>query len=274
MTPAELLDDHRRRPRQLGKLLNPSATGDVGSIVVGDALRLYLKIDGDPARIVEARFQVFNATDQVAPASALCELLAGWTLADAKTAGAAAIRKHLGGLAADELPPLIWAVSALGSAITAWEHAPEREGDEEREALFCRCHGIPAAVVRESIRLMQLTEPEQVVDATGVGTGCGTCRADLPAAIAEAQESAKPKPVAPPAPRTGPTGRIAQVHRIAKILTDDVHVPGIELEPWDLGDQRLVVRLRGTGDRAAALAKAGQVLGDRLGGTWAVEAAE
>ena len=39
MTPVELLEDHARRPRNVGKLLNATAVGDVGSIVVGDALR-------------------------------------------------------------------------------------------------------------------------------------------------------------------------------------------------------------------------------------------
>ena len=42
MTPAELLDDHQRKPRNVGKLLNASAVGDVGSIVVGDALEPFL----------------------------------------------------------------------------------------------------------------------------------------------------------------------------------------------------------------------------------------
>ena len=42
MTPTELYDDHARKPRNVGKLLNASAVGDVGSIVVGDALRFYI----------------------------------------------------------------------------------------------------------------------------------------------------------------------------------------------------------------------------------------
>ena len=46
MTPVELLEDHARRPRNVGKLLNATAVGDVGSIVVGDALRFYIQVAG------------------------------------------------------------------------------------------------------------------------------------------------------------------------------------------------------------------------------------
>jgi NifU-like protein len=167
MTPAERLDDHRRHPRQLGKLMNASAVGDVGSIVVGDALRLYIRVA--EGRIAEARFQVFNAAAQTAAASAVCEHVAGLTVAEAKALDAAAVRAHLGGLAADLLPALPWAITGLRSAIAQWEKT-DLEEDEEREALFCRCHGIPETVVRESITLMRLTEPAQVVDATSPRT--------------------------------------------------------------------------------------------------------
>src|SRR4051812_21803240 len=102
MTPAELYDDHRRRPRNLGKLANAHAVGDVGSIVAGDALRFYLQLDGE--RIAAAKFQVFNCQGQVAAASVVSELVVGRSLDQAAELRARDVCVHLGGLDPAELP--------------------------------------------------------------------------------------------------------------------------------------------------------------------------
>ena len=35
--------DHYKNPRNVGEMQNPSAIGEAGSLVCGDALKLYLK---------------------------------------------------------------------------------------------------------------------------------------------------------------------------------------------------------------------------------------
>jgi len=84
MNPVDLLDDHTRRPRNLGKLIGASAVGDVGSIIAGDALRFYVVVDAGvvigaeghgeflprgPYEMIKPRGVfpgVFNPVDQVA----------------------------------------------------------------------------------------------------------------------------------------------------------------------------------------------------------------
>ncbi|MDW8372445.1 MAG: iron-sulfur cluster assembly scaffold protein [Planctomycetota bacterium] len=235
MDPRALLEDHRRHPRHLGKMLNPTLSGDVGSILAGDALRLYLRLEGE--RISEARFQVFNASEQVAAASVVCELLPGRTLAEAQRLTAADLCQHLGGLDPCELPAFIWALEALRVAIASW-NGELPEGDEEFAPLLCRCHGIAEDTVRESIRIMGLSEVQAVVDATGAGTGCGSCRADIPRLLNAA--------AAPPPPRRG---RIALLKQIARVveqrLQGEFAAHGGRLELWDLDGERLRVRCHG-----------------------------
>ncbi len=246
MTPVELLADHQRRPRNLGKLLNASATGDVGSIVAGDALRFYIKVvDG---RIGEARFQVFNGADQVAAASVLTELAPGRDLDQALALRPTDLCAHLGGLDPLELPPQVWALEALRSAILV-HRGGMPEADEELEPLLCRCHGIPEETVRQSIQVMQLSEVQAVVDATGAGTGCGSCRSDIPRLLAEA----KGGPAHPEPPhRAGPSGRIPTMHRIRALVSERINpqatLHGGAIELWDLDASTVIVTARGLAD--------------------------
>ena len=244
MSPAELLADHQARPRNIGKLMNANATGDVGSIVVGDALRFYIQVKDE--RISAAKFQVFNCQDQLAAASALTELAVGLTLDEAWELGPERLCGHLGGLDHAKLPPRLWAVEGLRSAIAAYR-GDERDADVELDPLLCRCLGIPIETVRQSVQVMGLTTVEQVVDATGAGSSCGSCRADIPAVIAEAQNK-KPEPAAA-APRKA-AGRISVIHKINSAVDDELRPTlreaGVEVELVDLDGAEVVVALSAT----------------------------
>ncbi len=243
VTPAELLDDHHRRPRNLGKLLNASVSGDIGSIVAGDALRFYLKVED--GRISQARFQVFNASDQVAAASAVTELVIGRTLDEALALRPTDICHHLGGLDPCDLPAQIWGLEGLRAAIAV--HRSELpEADEELDPVLCRCHGIPEETVRQSIRVMDLTEVQDVVDATGAGTGCGSCRADIPRLLAD-KDGAAAKPAEPR--RAGPTGRIPTLRRIQELVSGKIQpqaqVHGGSIELWDFDGTVVTASVQG-----------------------------
>ncbi len=189
MTPTELLDDHARRPRHLGKLLNASAVGDCGSIVAGDAMRFYLSLSGEAGqeRITAARFQVFNCQGQTGPASALAELVTGMPLVQAEELGVPDLLRHLGGLPVLELPPRVWAFDGLRAAAAVWR-GTDLPADVELELpLLCRCLGIPEETVRQAIAVRGLSSIEQVVDATGAGSVCQSCRVDIPALLEEGQ---------------------------------------------------------------------------------------
>lgn len=245
MTPLELLDDHARRPRHLGKLLNASAIGDVGSIVSGDALRFYLKLEGAAGseRITAARFQVFNCQGQMGAASVATELALGKTLAEAETLSAADVCAHLGGLSHLELPIRLWGLEGLRAACATWRGV-ELPADIELELpLLCRCLGIPEETVRQAILVRQLTSIDGVVEATGAGSVCGSCKIDLPALLDRAAAPA----TAAPAPK-GMT-RIQLLARIRSCAESEIlpslRAQGSDLELWDLQGMRVLVRAKG-----------------------------
>lgn len=243
MTPAELLDDHARRPRNLGKLPAASAIGDVGSIVAGDALRMYLTIDG--GRIAQTRFQVFNCQSQVAATSAVAELTVGRDLAAARSLGVRDVCTHLGGLDHTLLPPQLWGLEALRSALDAWE-SREPVFDAERDALLCRCFGVAADTVRQTIAIAGATTVEAVGAATRAGTGCGSCQADIRRLI---EEKDRPMTAAPTATAKPVPGRIATLHRIQRAVDasflPELRALGCDLELWDFDGRIVRVKVKG-----------------------------
>jgi NifU-like protein len=250
MTPVELLDDHARRPRNIGKLLNASAVGDVGSIVAGDALRFYVKIEGAGGagdaraegvgeKIAAAKFQVFNCQDQLGAASVVTELCAGLTLDEAIELTIPDVCARLGGLDHVELPPRIWAIEGLRAAIAAWRRE-DLPADRELDPLLCRCLGIPEETVRQAIAVRGLATVEAIVDATSAGSVCGSCRVDMPALLAP---EAKPVAAAPTLSRIQLMRRI-QGALEAKLLPA-LREAGGGLELWDLDGARVRVRASG-----------------------------
>ena len=252
MTPAELYLDHARTPRNQGKLLNAHATGDVGSIVVGDALRFYIQVTDE--RITAAKFQVFNAQAQVPSASAVTELAVGRSLDQALVLAPDDVAAHLGGLDPYALPPRLWALDALRVAVGQWRGEHLAEDEPVTEPLLCRCHNISEETVKQSIMVMDLHTVDEVIQATGAGTGCGTCRLDLPRLLDEVRST--PKPGAPAAPPRA--GRVALIRRIHAAVSERF-LPALkerctDLELRDLDGSTVVVRLSGglaTDDAAA-----------------------
>ncbi len=241
MSPAELFADHGQKPRSIGKLLNATAVGDVGSIVVGDALRFYIQVVDD--RITAARFQVFNAATEVAAASVLTELAVGRTLDEAMQLGPADLCRHLGGLSGDLLSAQPWGLAGLRAAIAVYR-GDDQPADDELEPLLCRCFGIPEQAVKESIAVMDLKSMEDIVAHTGAGSGCGTCRADMPRLL---DEVAGTPPPAAPAPKAKPmVGRIATLRQVQAVYDDRISAglseQGAGLMLWDFEAGQVLIK--------------------------------
>ena len=267
MTPVELLDDHQRRPRNLGKLTGSSAIGDVGSIIAGDALRFYITVDA--GRITQAKFQVFNCQSQLAASSVVTELALGRTLAEAGAIDHAAVAAHLGGLDPTYLPPQLWGAEALRSAITTLE-GREAGFDRETEALLCRCHGVPWEQVRQAVTIGGCTSVAAVSAATKAGTGCGSCVPDIAAVIAGTDVAT---PSAKPAADKPVVGRIAMLRRIQTLVDETVlgelRAAGGDLELWDFDGALVRIKVSGRlasdeGFRSEQLARLEALLKQRI----------
>jgi NifU-like protein len=245
MTPAEMLDDHVRRPRNLGKLASANTVGDVGSIVIGDALRFYLGMNGE--RIAQAKFQVFNCQSMLGSTSAITEMAVGKTLPEAMALSSKDVCAHLGGLDYTALPPQLWGLEGLRSAGAALQGV-ELPFDVVSEPLLCRCFGVTEETVRQGIAVNGWTEVEQVSSVTGAGRGCGSCSVDINRMLKEPHSKPEALSAAPLAAK--PEGRIQLLLRIQRLVESkfmpDIRKQGGDLELWDFNGEKIKVKAKGT----------------------------
>lgn len=163
------------------------ATGEVGSIACGDALRLHLKIKVVTDTILEATFQTFGCASAIASSSALTELLKGKTLDQALKITNKEIADFLGGLPEEKMHCSVMGQEALEAAIFNYRGIPLDNHEDDEGELICKCFGITDAKIRRVVKENNLTTAEQVTNYVKAGGGCTTCLADIDDIIAEVQ---------------------------------------------------------------------------------------
>lgn len=117
----ELVLDHFKNPRNLGRIENADAEATEGSVACGDMMTVYLKIED--GKIVDIKFESYGCAANIATASMMTEVVKGLTLEEAKKITWKDIIERLGGL-----PPVKYhcsnlAVDTLRKAIEAYENS-------------------------------------------------------------------------------------------------------------------------------------------------------
>ncbi|NRB09447.1 MAG: Fe-S cluster assembly protein NifU [Richelia sp.] len=231
------------------------ATGEVGSIACGDALRLHLKVDVDADKIVDARFQTFGCTSAIASSEALVEIVKGKTLDEALNVNNKDIADYLGGLPEAKIHCSVMGQEALEAAIFNYRGIkPETHEDDDEGALICICFGISDNKIRRVVRENNLTTAEQVTNYIKAGGGCGSCLANIDDIIIEEQQKATTIPVLPKS-NSGDKSQVkvlTSVQKIAliqKVLDEEVRpvliADGGDVELYDVEGNSVKVLLQG-----------------------------
>jgi len=238
--------DHFLNPRNVGKMENADAVGEVGSLACGDALRLYLKIDGE--RIENATFQTFGCGSAIASSSALTEMVKGKTLDEALLVTNREIADFLGGLPKEKMHCSVMGREALEAAINSYRGIETPKHELEGEVV-CECFGVTDAQIRRAIEENELKNLEDVTHFTKAGGGCERCLPEIERILAEERGAREAKVTpAPAAPRK--LTNLQRIQLVQKVIDEEIRpnlqADGGDLELVDVDGTTVYVSLRGT----------------------------
>ena len=121
------IEEAVKNPRNLGEMKDADAIGTVGSADCGDMLRMWVKFKEEGGRKVidRATFQTFGCQTAIAVASVATEMLAGKTIAEAKSMSGEELAAPLGALPPVKIHCAQLVEGALRSALCG-EEAPTK----------------------------------------------------------------------------------------------------------------------------------------------------
>ncbi len=122
---SEIVMEHFRNPRNVGRIENPDAKAIEGSPACGDMVAVYLKVNADDLVITEVKFESYGCASNIATASIITEMAKGKTLDEAESMTWKEISVALGGLPAIKVHCSVLAIDSLRAAV---ENYKERHG--------------------------------------------------------------------------------------------------------------------------------------------------
>jgi NifU-like protein len=232
-------------PKNTGKIKNPDAVGEIGSIVCGDALKLTLKIDKENGKISDAKFQTFGCASAIASSTALTELIKGKTLDEALKVTNNDIAEYLGGLPREKMHCSVMGREALEAAVA--NYRGEKPPEVEEGEIVCECFGVTDQKIKRVIRENNLHTVEDVTNFTKAGGGCESCIPDIEKILREVWAEKVVEEVVKPKRKLTNIQRIAMIQEIIeKEIRPLLQADNGDVELIDVDGSKVIVSLRGT----------------------------
>ncbi|MGQ9466659.1 MAG: iron-sulfur cluster assembly scaffold protein [Anaerolineae bacterium] len=122
---SEIVMEHFRNPRNVGRIEDADAKAIEGSPACGDMVAVYMKVDPETKVITDIKFESYGCASNIATGSIITELAKGKTLEEAKKITWDEASQALGGLPPVKVHCSVLAVDGLRAAIQNYE---ERHG--------------------------------------------------------------------------------------------------------------------------------------------------
>lgn len=122
---SEKVMDHFENPRNVGKLDDANAVGEVGNATCGDIMKIYMKIED--GIIQDVRFKTFGCGAAIATSSMATELVKGKSIQEALALSNKAVMEALDGLPPAKVHCSVLAEQAIHAALRDYQ---KRTGED------------------------------------------------------------------------------------------------------------------------------------------------
>jgi len=242
--------DHFKNPRNVGNIENADGTGQVGSLICGDALKLTIKVNKQTEIIEDIKFQTFGCASAIASSSVLTEMAKGKTLTEAAKITNQDIAKALGSLPEAKMHCSVMGMEALEAAIKSYRQGgkPVVFEQAQESKVICQCFNITEETILKAVHANNLKTVDDVTHFTKAGGACGKCKAEiqkilnkvLACEIPQKQEESKP---------FSALTIVEKIKAIENVLNTEIkpqlNKDGGSIELIDLQGNTVIVRLLG-----------------------------
>lgn len=239
----EKVKDFFLHPKNVGRIEDADAIGEVGSLICGDALRLFLKIEKETGKIIDAKFQTFGCASAIASSSVITELVKGRTLDEALEITNQDIAESLGGLPDEKMHCSVMGREALEAAIA--NYRGEAIAVKEKGRLVCKCFDVTEEKIRKVAIDNHLTTVDKITNFTKAGGGCGGCRPEIEAILRDIWPLRLPERPAIPKKLTN----LQKITLIQEIIETEIRprlqADNGDIELIDVDRNNVIVALRG-----------------------------
>lgn len=239
--------EHFKNPRNVGELPNADGTGQVGSLVCGDALKLTIKVDKSTETITDIKFQTFGCASAIASSSILTEMAKGKTLDEASKITNQDIAEELGSLPEEKMHCSVMGMEALEAAIKSYRQGGEPIVFEEDPSahIVCKCFNVSEEAIIKAIHTNKLTTVEDVTHFTKAGGACGQCKGkiqEILERVLACEAPSKPKDFAS-------LTIVEKIKAVEKVLQEDIkpklNLDGGSVELIDISGSLVTVKMLG-----------------------------
>lgn len=235
----EKVMEHYRNPKNVGKIDDADAIGEAGSLVCGDALKLYLKIEDGIVK--DAKFQTFGCGSAVASSSILTEMIIGKSIEEVKKITNKEIAEELGGLPPEKMHCSVMGHEALENALQKYLH--EDIAEVVKDKMVCTCFSVTEKQIIREIKENNLKTLDEVTNYTKAGGACGNCKQKIQEILDKyyKPENKKEKQ------KLTPTQKIIKINNIIENqIADELKKDGGDIELVDIDGDKVFVKLKGS----------------------------
>lgn len=240
--------EHFKNPKNAGEIKDADATGQVGSLVCGDALKLTLKIDKETQIIKDAKFLTFGCASAIASSSVLTEMIIGKTLEEASKITNQDIARELGSLPEEKMHCSVMGMEALEAAIKSYKQGgkPVVYEQESSSKIICKCFNVSEETIIKAIHTNKLTTIEDITHFTKAGGACGRCKGEIQKILNKVLACENPLPAKK---QFKDLTIVEKIKEVEKVLNEEVkprlNLDGGSIELVDIQGNIISVRMLG-----------------------------